>query len=134
METQTKPEKLAALICSCSGSCPSMEEIDFWALADRIRFEAADQLEFIALHPRLCEEDGERLMARLLSNDVTMITAACAEKRQCKLLKEGFQKAGVLMDEAHWIPLSMAQKNTDTVYEEIRKVVNDWHEKPLEGD
>lgn len=134
METQTKPQKLSALICSCSGSCPSMEGIDFWTLSDRIRFELGDKLEFIALHPRICEEDGERLMARLLSDDLTLITPACAEKRQIKLLRDGFDKAQIPMDNAHWIPLSMAQKDTDTVYEEIRKVVDDWYTKAIEGE
>lgn len=134
METKIRPQKLSALICSCSGSCPSMEGIDFWTLSDRIRFELGDKLEFIALHPRLCEEDGERLMERLLSDDLTMITSACAEKRQCKLLKEGFNRASVPMDDAHWIPLSMAQKDTDTVYEEIKKVVDDWYNLAAEGE
>lgn len=134
METQVKPEKLSMLICSCSGSCPSMEGIDFWALSDRIRFELGDKLEFIALHPRICEEDGERLMVRLLADDLTLLTPACAEKRQRKLLRDGFDKAKMPMDDAHWIPLSMAQKDTDTVYEEIRKVVEDWYAHINEGD
>jgi len=134
MQTETKPKKLSTLICSCSGSCPSIESIDFWTLSDRIRIELGDKLEFIALHPRLCEEDGERLMARLVSDDITTITSACAEKRQRKLLKDGFESASVPMDEAHWIPLSMAQKDTDTVFEEIKKVVDDWYNSKNEGE
>ena len=134
MQNATEPKKLSALICSCSGSCPSMEGIDFWALSDRIRFELGDKIEFIALHPRICEEDGERLMARLLSDDLTTITAACAEKRQGKLLRDGFDSADVPMDDAHWIPLSMAQKDTDTVFEELKKVIEDWYDHASEGE
>lgn len=48
------------------------------------------------------------------------ITPACAEKRQEKLLRDGFQKAGVSMDAAHWIPVSMAMETTDTVFEKIK--------------
>lgn len=55
--------KKAILFCTCSGACPSMAKIDFWALAERVRLELGDQIECLALHPRLCEEDGERLMA-----------------------------------------------------------------------
>lgn len=115
--------KKAILFCTCSGSCPSMAGIDFWALAERVRLEFGDRVEFMALHPRLCEEDGERLMGRLLSDDIKVISAACAEKRQEKLLREGFAKAGVPMDPAHWIPVSMAQADTETVFDRIREAL-----------
>ena len=78
-------EKKALLFCTCSGACPSMAKIDFWALAERVRIELGDQVEFMALHPRLCEEDGERLMKQLLNPNLKFITPACAEKRQEKL-------------------------------------------------
>ncbi len=44
-------EKKALLFCSCSGACPRMEKIDFWALSERIRLELGDKVEFTALHP-----------------------------------------------------------------------------------
>ncbi|MGC8854934.1 MAG: hypothetical protein ACP5OY_08500 [Halothiobacillaceae bacterium] len=113
-------KKKALLFCSCSGACPSMEKIDFWALSERVRLELGDKVEFMALHPRLCEEDGERLMQQILNPSLKFITAACAEKRQQKLLKDGFAKAGVPMDEEHWVPVSMAQEDTDAVFEKIK--------------
>lgn len=113
-------KRRAILMCTCSGACPSMEKIDFWALAERIRLELGEQIEFIALHPRLCEEDGERLMRRVLADDLLFITPACAEKRQEKLLRDGFEKAGVAMDSAHWIPVSMAQEDTAAVFEKVK--------------
>lgn len=112
--------KNAILICTCSGSCPSMAKIDFWALSERIRLEMGESVEFLALHPRLCEEDGERLMHRVLSGDIRLITPACAEKRQQKLLREGFAGTGVPMDAEHWVPVSMAQEDTEAVLEKIR--------------
>lgn len=116
----TTDKKQAIMICSCSGACPSMEKIDFWALSERVRLELGEQIEFIALHPRLCEEDGERLMGRILADDLLVITPACAEKRQEKLLRDGFARAGVEMDSAHWIPVSMAQEDTAAVFEKIK--------------
>jgi hypothetical protein len=101
-----------------------MEKIDFWALAERIRIELGDQIEFLILHPRLCEEDGERLMGRILADDLVFITPACAEKRQEKLLRDGFEKAGVAMDSAHWIPVSMAQEDTAAVFEKIKAALD----------
>jgi heterodisulfide reductase subunit A-like polyferredoxin len=120
-----KDNKKGVLFCSCSGSYPSMKDVDFWALAERVRLEEGEKIEFMALHPRLCEEDGERLMGRLLSDDVKVVTAACAEKRQEKLLKEGFEKAGVPMDSEHWAPVSMAQSDTESVASKIREIIED---------
>ena len=115
--------KKAILFCTCIGSCPSMEGIDFWALAERARLEFGEKVEFMALPPRICEADGERLMGRLLTDDIKVISAACAEKRQEKLLREGFTKAGVPMDPEHWIPVSMAQADTETVFNRIREAL-----------
>lgn len=120
MSNTVKPEKKAILFCTCSGACASMAKIDFWALAERVRIELGEQIEFLALHPRLCEEDGERLMGRVLTEQIRFITPACAEKRQQKLLREGFAKAGVPMDADHWCPVSMAMEDTDAVFNKIK--------------
>jgi hypothetical protein len=123
MSDQVQP-KTAVLFCTCSGACPSMAKIDFWALSERVRLEFDDRIEFLALHPRLCEPDGERLMKQILSPSVRFITPACAEKRQEKLLRDGFSAADVPMDSAHWLPVSMAQEDTDAVFEKIRTVLD----------
>ena len=123
MSNDTQKQKKAVLFCTCSGACPSMSKIDFWALAERVRLEFGDKIEFMALHPRLCEEDGERLMGQILSDDIAFITPACAEKKQEKLLREGFAKAGVPMDPQHWIPISMAQEDTASVFNKIKAVI-----------
>lgn len=116
-------KKKAVLFCTCSGACPSMEKIDFWALAERVRLELGDHIEFMALHPRLCEEDGERLMGQILTDKIQFITPACSEKKQEKLLREGFQRAQVPMDADHWIPIPMGMETTDSVFERIRAAV-----------
>jgi heterodisulfide reductase subunit A-like polyferredoxin len=120
--SQEQP-KQAIVFCTCSGICPSMAKIDFMALAERVRVELGDDIEFMALHPRLCEADGERFMARVVNDTIQLVTPACAEKRQEKLLRDGFQKAGVPMDKAHWCPIAMAMETTDSVFEKIKAVV-----------
>ncbi len=125
MSHASKPNKKALLFCTCSGACPSMSKIDFWALAERVRLELGEKIEFMALHPRLCEEDGERLMGQILNDQIQFITPACAEKRQEKLLRDGFQKASVPMDRQHWCPINMAQQDTDTVFERIKAALNE---------
>ncbi len=119
-----KSERKALLFCTCSGVCPSMTKIDFWTLAERVRLELGDKVEFMALHPRLCEEDGERLMAHVLTPTVQFITPACAEKKQAKLLRDGFASAGVPMDSEHWVPLSMAQQDTEQVLAKIKAALD----------
>jgi len=119
----TNDKKKAILFCTCSGACPSMSKIDFWKLAERVRLELGDRIEFMALHPRLCEPDGERFMANTLKDGILFITAACKEMKQQKLLRDGFQKAGVPMDDVHWKPVSMALLDTDTVFEKIKVAV-----------
>ncbi len=113
--------KIAIIVCSCSGACPSMEKIDFWELAEHIRLEVPH--DYLLLHPRLCEENGEALMQDLLKPDTIYITPACAEGRQKKLLMAGFERAGVPMDDKHWIPVSIAQKTTDQAVEDIKAAV-----------
>lgn len=98
-----------------------MQKVDFWELSERIRMEVPH--DYMILHPRLCEEDGEALMENLIKMDTVYITPACAEKRQAKLLAAGFERAGVPMDENHWVPVSMAQKSTTEVFEEVKAIV-----------
>jgi len=133
MSNSQSNKRKAVLICACSGACPSMAKIDFWALSERVRLEFGDKIEFIALHPRLCEPDGERLMGRILSNDLVFLTPACAEKRQEKLLRDGFFRAGVPMDAQHWIPISMSQEDTDTVFKKIKAALEAEASKSPEG-
>ena len=114
--------KLAILICTWSGACPSMAKINFWDLAERIRLEVPH--DYMALHPRLCEDNGEVLMENLLKPDTVYITVACNEKKQAKLLANGFARAKVSMDSRHWIPISLASKDTDQVFEEIKAAVS----------
>ena len=125
MSHDSMPNKKALLFCTCSGACPSMSKIDFWALAERVRLELGEKIEFMALHPRLCEEDGERLMGQILNDQIQFITPACAEKRQEKLLRDGFEKASVPMDRQHWCPINMAQQDTETVFERIKAALAD---------
>ncbi|MDZ7837102.1 MAG: hypothetical protein U5N58_03645 [Actinomycetota bacterium] len=100
-----------------------MEKIDFWSLSERIRLELDEKIDFLALHPKLCEEDGERFLGQVIPGDAIVITSACAEKKQRKLLRDGFENAGVDMNPDHWIPINMAQEDTNTVFEKIKNAV-----------
>lgn len=112
----------AILMCTCSFSCPNMKDINFPELGERIRMELPH--DFMLMHPRLCEENGEQLMKDLLKDDVVYITPACKEEKQKKLLRDGFALANVPM-EKHWKPVSLSFKDTNTVFEEIKKTLEE---------
>ena len=110
--------KKAIVLCTCSFACPSMEDIDFGELSERIRLEVPH--DYMALHPRLCEDNGEELLAKILDNDTVYITPACKEEKQKKLLRDAFQRAEVPMD-GNWQPIMMSFKNTDKVFDEVKR-------------
>ena len=118
----------AVLMCMCSMACPSMKEIDWPTLTERIRLEIPDK-QFMALHPRLCEEDGEQMMELLCRKDTRYVIAACKDKKQRKLLAAGFQRAGVPQDDEHFTPVELSFKNTETAFEAVREAV----EGPAQG-
>lgn len=118
----TQHAKKAILMCTCSFACPSMKDINFGELSERIRLELPH--DYMLLHPRLCEENGENLLADLLKDNVLYITPACKEEKQKKLLRDGFEKAGVKMD-SNWKPVSISFKNTETAFNDIKKALEE---------
>ncbi|MGB9773284.1 MAG: hypothetical protein ACP5JH_04595 [Bacteroidota bacterium] len=115
--------KKAILMCTCSFSCPSMKDINFGELAERIRMEIPH--DYMLLHPRLCEENGENMMADLLKDGVAYITPACALEKQRKLLRDAFQRANLAMDDRRWKPVSISFKTTEEAFNDIQKAVEE---------
>ena len=125
MNTELKsnqPAKKAILMCTCSFACPSMKDINFGELAERIRLELPH--DYMLLHPRLCEENGENLMSDLLKDNVAYITPACKEEKQRKLLRDGFERAGVEMN-SNWKPVSISFKTTEQAFNDIKKALEE---------
>jgi len=114
--------KKAIMMCTCSFGCPSMKDIDFGELSERIRLELPH--DYMLLHPRICEENGESLMEDLLKEGVYYVTPACKEEKQKKLLRDGFERAGVKMNE-NWKPVSISFKNTTRAFEDIKKALEE---------
>lgn len=80
----------------------------------------------VFMHPRLCETNGEALMENLLKNDGTKYyVLACKEEKQAKLLRDGYARAGVPMNESTFRPISLSFKRTDQVFEELKKALEE---------
>ncbi|MDZ7763737.1 MAG: hypothetical protein U5K00_04835 [Melioribacteraceae bacterium] len=63
-------------------------------------------------------------MEDLIKDNVAYITPACKEEKQKKLLRDGFEKAGVKMAE-NWKPVSISFKDTETAFGDISKVLQE---------
>lgn len=121
-EVSNQQTKKAILMCTCSFACPSMKDINFGELSERIRLELPH--DYMLLHPRLCEENGENLLADLLKDNVAYITPACKEEKQKKLLRDGFERAGIQMSN-NWKPVSISFKTTETAFNDIKKALEE---------
>ncbi|MFN3695520.1 MAG: hypothetical protein ACK4UV_10970 [Ignavibacterium sp.] len=121
-EKTNNERKKAILMCTCSFACPSMKDINFAELTERIRLELPH--DYMLLHPRLCEENGENLLADLLKDNVAYITPACKEEKQKKLLRDGFERANVQMN-SNWKPVSISFKDTETAFNDIKKALEE---------
>jgi hypothetical protein len=125
MDTQVsrnQQNKKAVLMCTCSFACPSMKDINFGELTERIRLELPH--DYMLLHPRLCEENGELLMEDLLKSGVSYVTPACKEEKQKKLLRDGFAKAGIEMG-GNWKPVSISFKTTEQALNDVKKALEE---------
>jgi hypothetical protein len=103
-----------------------MKDINFAELAERIRMELPQ--DYVVLHPRICEDNGENMLADLLKPGVEYITLACKEEKQKKLLRDGFARAGVSMD-GNWKPISISFKNTEQALSELAQALQEEEDK-----
>ena len=79
--------------------------------------------------PEFAKKNAEEMMADLLKEGVKCFTVACKPERQEKLLRDGFQKAGVAMEkDRNWVPISVQFKNTNQVFEEVERVLKEGGE------
>ncbi|MDZ7795271.1 MAG: hypothetical protein U5P10_16745 [Spirochaetia bacterium] len=117
--------KKTILMCTCSFACPSMKDLNIPELAERVRMELPH--DYMLMHTRLCESNGEALMEDLLkSDDVVYVTPACKVEKQVKLLRDGFEKAGVPMKQGeNWRPVSIQFKTTEQAFQDIKTVLEE---------
>ena len=64
-------------------------------------------------------------MADLLKEGTKYITVACKEQQQRELLRYGFQKSNVPMNDDTYKPISVSFKNTQSVFEELKAALEE---------
>ena len=54
------------LFCVCQGTCPSFAKENAYEITNMVR--KTHNVEFAAIHPQLCADDGDRFLRNLLKN------------------------------------------------------------------
>ena len=116
------------LMCVCTGKCPGFEKMDIWDFINRIRVELP--VAFGAIHPQLCETDGDRFLADVLQAGRPIIIAACAPNMQYKLFRDAFTGKGMDV-KRDMTPLDIRDTTTGDA---VAKVASALHAMGVEVD
>lgn len=111
------------LFCVCQGTCPSFAKENAYEITNMVRKN--HNVEFAAIHPQLCADDGDRFLKNLLKNtdiDVLYI-AGCDPTMQKKMFKESFAAVG--FDESKLHGVDVRNKTTEEVEKLISALIED---------
>jgi heterodisulfide reductase subunit A-like polyferredoxin len=110
------------LFCVCQGTCPSFAKENAYEITNMVRKEF--NVEFAAIHPQLCADDGDRFLRNLLKGtdlDVLYV-AGCDPTMQSKMFRDSFAAAG--FDDSRRIGVDVRNKTTEEVETMIRELIN----------
>lgn len=85
-------------MCVCQGTCPSFQKMNIFEVLNVIRRE--NLVDFVALHPQLCADDGDAFLKILLKDSQIdkLFVAGCDSKMQKKMFRDAFEKANFSKD------------------------------------
>jgi len=110
------------LLCVCQGTCPSFQGMNIFEILNTIRREGL--VDFVALHPQLCADDGENFLS-ILAKDGEKIeklyVAGCDPKMQVKMFRDAFEKAG--FDKTKHYGVDIRNMNTEQALSAIRELI-----------
>ncbi|MGQ9463093.1 MAG: heterodisulfide reductase subunit A-like protein [Candidatus Fervidibacter sp.] len=91
-------EKKGLLLCNCQGTCPSFENMNIFEVLNKLRRDKV--VDFVAVHPQLCSDDGEAFLKVLLEGKGIdkLYVAGCDPVMQRKLFRDVFEAAGFSKD------------------------------------
>lgn len=115
--------KKGLLVCVCQGTCPSFQKMNAVEVLNIIRREGL--VDFVALHPQLCAEDGDAYLEILMANKgiEKLFVAGCAQTMQRKMFKEAFKRAG-FNPENHF-GVDIRNMNTEEAVNAVRKLIQE---------
>lgn len=110
------------LVCVCQGTCPSFHNMDVFKILNTIREESL--VDFVAIHPQLCADDGDNFLSTLLSNNGKidkLYVAGCDPKMQVKMYRDAFEKVG--FDKTKHFGIDIRNMDTEKALEAIKKLI-----------
>jgi len=113
--------KKGLILCVCQGTCPSFNKMNVLEVLNAIRREKL--VDFVALHPQLCADDGDQYMRVLLDNkDVDKLyIAGCDPLMQKKLFKDTFAADG--FDAAKHVGFDVRNLTTEQAVAAIKELI-----------
>jgi len=109
------------LFCVCQGTCPSFAKENAYEITNIVRKNF--NVEFAAIHPQLCADDGDRFLRNLLKGtDIDVLyVAGCDPVMQKKMFKESFAAVG--FDEKKLVGADVRNKTTEEVKKQISELI-----------
>jgi heterodisulfide reductase subunit A-like polyferredoxin len=109
------------LFCVCQGTCPSFEKENVYEITNMVRKNF--NIEFAAIHPQLCADDGDRFLKNLLNgiNLDILYVAGCDPVMQRKMFKDSFSAVG--FDSSKLIGADVRNKTTEEVKTQISELI-----------
>jgi len=110
------------LFCVCQGTCPSFAKENAYEITNMVRKNF--NVEFAAIHPQLCADDGDRFLKNLLKGtelDILYV-AGCDPTMQTKMFKDSFTSAG--FDMSKLVGVDVRNKTTEDVKAQISELID----------
>ncbi len=110
------------LMCVCQGTCPSFQKMNIFEILNTLRREGV--VEFVALHPQLCADDGDIFLSILskANEDIEKLyVAGCDPKMQAKMFRDAFEKAG--FDRTKHIGIDIRNMDTEQALQTIKRAL-----------
>jgi heterodisulfide reductase subunit A-like polyferredoxin len=115
--------KKGFLLCVCQGTCPSFSKMNIFEVVNFVRKLGID---FVAIHPQLCAEDGDKFLKQLLKDNKEiekLYIAACDPLMQQKMYRDAFDEVG-FPKEKH-IGIDIRNKTTEEAKETLQKLIKE---------
>ena len=109
------------MFCVCQGTCPSFGKENAYEITNVVRKKY--NVEFAAIHPQLCADDGDRFLKNLLKGtelDVLYV-AGCDPVMQTKMFKDSFAAAG--FDGSKLVGTDVRNKTTEEVTAQVSELI-----------
>jgi len=116
--------KKGLLLCVCQGTCPSFQKMNIFEVGNAIRREGL--VDFIAIHPQLCADDGDVFLSTLTENNggiEKLYVAGCDPRMQQKMFRDAFERAK--FDKTKHFGVDIRNMSTEEAVNAIKKLIEE---------